>query len=230
MRRGTVYALSAVVVALALGGYAATSAPAGPRSLTHFDPQRVANLELQMWQAYYDKENLRLFTLLVTLLREQYHYSWTTAAREGFHLARAAARFGNARSNYEAVLPDLESGYATAQQWLQAGFDPAAVAKSELAWWVARRTPGRNSPMQVGDLIADEYALLYAVPRDVVLESARLRAQAGALRDATADEPDWNAVARLLTASYVQLAKAVRNQASPSASNAPGPERTSPSN
>ena len=35
-----------------------------------------------MWQAYYAKERVRLFTLLTTMLREQYHYSWATASIE----------------------------------------------------------------------------------------------------------------------------------------------------
>ena len=52
--------------------------------------------------------------LLVTTLREQYHYSWTTATVEGFHLARAAATFAELKGQYEVVLPDLERAYQTA--------------------------------------------------------------------------------------------------------------------
>src|SRR5436309_13080292 len=91
-----------------------TSPPRGARSLREFDPDRVADLELRMWQAYYAKERVRLFALLVTTLREQYHYSWTTATIEGFHLARAAARFGDQVGTREAevVLPNLERAYA----------------------------------------------------------------------------------------------------------------------
>jgi hypothetical protein len=114
--------------------------------MKQFEPARLAHLELRMWQAYYAKQNVRLFALLVEMLREQYHYSWATAVREAFHLARAAATFGNARSDYEGVLPDLESAYTTAQRWERASFDPNAVAHAELAWWVARRIPGQNSP------------------------------------------------------------------------------------
>jgi hypothetical protein len=199
-----------IVGVVALGTYAATSAPSGPRSLREFDANRLADLELRMWQAYYAKENVRLFGLLTTLLREQYRYSWVIATREGFHLARAAATFGNARSNYDVVLPDLEAAYSTAHHWLRAGFDPNAVARAELAWWVARRIPGRNSPAQVGELIADEYALLYEVPRMKVLKAAMLRAEAAALRDAQAGQPDWAAIRRLLIESYAALDAAVR--------------------
>jgi hypothetical protein len=200
-----------VVVAIALA--VALVPPAGPRSIRTFEPSRLADLELRMWQAYYAKQNVRLFGLLVTLLREQYRYSWATATREAFHLARAAATFGNARSNYEVVLPDLEAAYGTARQWLQARFDSSAVARSELAWWVARRVPGQNSPAQIGGLIADEYALLYEAPRESVLEAARLRAEAAALRDAQAAQPDWERIGRLLLDSYVALAAGVGSKA-----------------
>ena len=135
--------------------------PRGARSMREFNPPRLADLEVRMWQAYYAKERLRLFGLLVTMLHEQYHYSWATATLEGFHLARAAATFGDLRGGYDVVLPDLEAAYAKAKSWTQAEFDPRAVARAELAWWVARRVPGQNSAEQIGGLIADGYALLY---------------------------------------------------------------------
>lgn len=165
----------------------------------------MADLELRMWQAYYGKERVHLFRLLVTLLHEQYQYSWWTATVEGFHLARAAATFGDATGNYEVVLPDLEAAYSVAKDWLHAGFDPRAVARSELAWWVARRIPGQNSPAQVGALMADEYALLYEAPRERVTRAALLRAEAAALRDAEAARPDWNTIGELLHRSYADL-------------------------
>jgi hypothetical protein len=171
----------------------------------------MADLELRMWQAYYAKERVRLFALLVTMLHEQNHYSWVTATREGFHLARAAATFGDARANYESVLPDLENAYGIAKDWLRAGFDPRAVARAELAWWVARRTPGQDSPERVGGLMADAYALLYEAPRARVTTAALLRARAAALRDAEAKGPNWAAVGHLLRESYRDLHLALAN-------------------
>jgi len=208
MTRGRM-AITVAVIVLALGGYVVTAAPPGPRSLRDFDPRRVAQLELSMWQAYYARQNVRLFGLLVTMLREQYRYSWATALREGVHLARAAATFGSSRDRYEQVLPDLEAGYTVARDWLHAGFDPAAVARAELAWWVARRIPGQNDPEHVGGLIADEYALVYGVPRDAVLAAGIARARAGRLRDLQDQTPDWNSIGRMLDESYVQLHAAV---------------------
>ena len=198
-----------VLALTAVGGALAVYPPAGPRSMRIFDADRTAALEMDMWQAYYRKENMRLFRGLVTLLHEQYRYSWAKATTAGFYLARAAATFGNARDRYERVLPDLERAYTIARDWTGAGFDPAAVSRAELAWWVARRIPGQNSPDQVGALIADEYALLYEVPRDRVLTAAVLRARAGRLRDDGGDHADWPAVSALLFESYRELHKAV---------------------
>jgi hypothetical protein len=196
--------IAAAIVAAFILAFAFTP-PRGPRTMRSFDPDRVADLEVRMWQAYYSKEQVRLFGLLVTMLHEQYRYSWAIATREGFHLARAASRFGDLNGNYESVLPDLEAAYGEAKSWLGAGFDPRAVARAELAWWVARRVPGRNSPEEVGALMADEYALLYETSRDRVATAALLRAEAGALRDEHAGHPDWETIRALLERSYRDL-------------------------
>jgi hypothetical protein len=201
-----------LVILLALAGVVSLvlfRPPSGPRSMRVFDPHRTAALELDMWQAYYQKETTRLLRGLVTLLHEQYRYSWAKATVAGFHLARAARAFSNLRDGYERVLPDLERAYTIARDWTGARFDPAAVARAELAWWVARRVPGQNSAESVGGLIADEYALLYEVPRDRVFNAALLRARAGKLRDDGADRADWPAVSRLLVESYRELHAAV---------------------
>ena len=52
------------------------------------------------------------------------------------------------------VLPDLEHAYAIAKDWTGATYDPSAVARAELAWWIARRDPAARSPENVGALIA----------------------------------------------------------------------------
>ncbi len=198
------------VVLIAALAYAALLPPQGPRSLRRFDAARLADLELGMWQAYYAKEKVRLFSLLVTTLREQYHYSWAAAVREGFYLARAAAVFGDARGNYEAlVLPDLERAFALAKDWVRAGFDPPAVARAELAWWVARRVPGENSPEHVGALMGHAYALLYEAPESAMLQPAVLRAQAARMRDEQAQHPDWETISKLLRESYGKLHSAL---------------------
>jgi len=195
----------AAAIVVAFVAALALTPPRGPRSLRVFQPARLADLEVRMWQAYYAKERVRLFSLLVTMLHEQYRYSWATAAIEGFHLARAAATFGDLKSGYDVVLPDLEAAYAKARSWTGATFDPAAVARAELAWWAARRVPGQNSPEQIGRLMADEYGLLYETSPESVATAALLRAKAAAMRDEQAAKPDWPAIAKVLRASYDEL-------------------------
>lgn len=199
-----------VAVALLAAAMIAAVPPSGARSIREFDAAHTADLELRMWQAYYAKENVRLFALLVRLLRGQYHYSWAEAVLQGSRLARAAARFGNATADYERSLPELTDAYAAARRRFNAGFDPEAVARAELAWWIARRIPGQNAPEQIGELIAREYALLYEAPLDAVREAAVLRARAAALRDAQAARPDWTTIGRLLTLSYQTLHTALQ--------------------
>ena len=70
---------------------------------------------------------------------------------------------------------------------------------------VARRTPGANAPEQVGRLIAEEYELLYETPLADVLAAGLLRAEAAALRDREAGQPDWAAIGALLRDSYREL-------------------------
>jgi hypothetical protein len=207
-RRSVLLILGATVGGLLY--WACFLTPPGPRSLRAFDPDRVADLEVDMWQAYYSKERVRLFRGLVTMLHEQNRYPWSKSVRAGFYLARAASRFAELRSDYESVLPDLERAYTIERDWMNASFDPSKVARAELAWWVARRVQGQNSAEHIGELIADENAMLYGVPRDRVLEASVLRARAGSLRDEGREHADWAAVSSLLHQSYRALHTAVQ--------------------
>jgi hypothetical protein len=200
------------VALLVLLGLAALTfvPPPGPRSLKVFDPDRVADLEVDMWQAYYQKERFRLFRGLVTLLREQNRYSWARASQQAFHFARAASTFASATGDYDRVLPDLTSAYAVMRDWTGARFDPETVARAELAWWVARRVPGQDDPANVGRLIAIVNAAIYDVPAERVARASALRAAAAALRDRGGADADWNAVSTLLHSSYRQLHTAVQ--------------------
>jgi hypothetical protein len=212
-----------VVVALAaIYWIVAVRAPSGPRSLRAFDPEKLADLEVGMWQAYYAKDKFRLFRLLVTMLREQYHYPWQKAVHAGYYLARAAATFGDATGEYDRVLPDLEAGYTIARDWTGASFDPHAVARAELDWWTARRDPASGSGAQKNRVVTarmtELYALVYDAPAARVGEAARLRVEAADLRDRGTDAVDfvrdkrgvdWKGVRWILHQSYRALHDAV---------------------
>ena len=192
----------ATILVLSLG---IATWPQRPTSLRQFDADRIAGLEVRMWQAYYDKERVRLFGLLVVMLREQFHFSWATATGTAFRLARAAATFGDATGDYEAVLPDLTRAYESIRAHSDGTFEPSDVAQAELAWWVARRLPDSRAPEHVGALIAREYAEMYSAPVEDMTQPGVLRARAAALRDAEAGRPDWPTIAGLLHDSYRML-------------------------
>jgi hypothetical protein len=197
----------AIFLAAAAGAFwgLAVHVPPGPRSARDFDPDRLAELEVDMWRAYYNRENINLFRTLLTALREQFRYPWSKAGSAGYHLARAASDFGKATDHYERVLPDLEKAYGICREWTGAAFDPAEVARAELAWWVARREPAQRAPENVGRLIGVLYARFYELPEEKVREAGLLRARAADLRDRGGLNPDWPQIGQLLHQSYRSL-------------------------
>ena len=191
-----------------------------------FDPDRLAILELKMWKAYYRRQPVRLFALLVQASHEQAAVSWPRAVIAAGLLARGAAAFGrtgsglvgDAKGRDDAAYPrDIVRGYR--MLGLPEGVNAGEVARRELRWWVVRREIGLAAGDAAGSAIAELYAELYGVPVSAVAEAGRLRGQAAEVRDrgATAD-PDgptgrgaayWPEVRRLLVASYRSLKAAV---------------------
>lgn len=169
-----------------------------------FDPNKVAHAERKMWEAYYAHDQSTLALSLISLLRQQYGLTLNEAKRVGEHLANAALKFHSIRSNYEnEVSPDLIEAYRLIKEAKKYSFDYEEVARLELAWWVARRTPGQDSTESVGELISELYVTLYGVDHPEFHKAGMLRAQAAALRDNGMNSAeDWNEVEHLLQQSY----------------------------
>jgi hypothetical protein len=190
---------------------------AGTRWGRDFDPDELARLETGMWKAYYRRQPLRLFVLLVRALRAQAQVSWPRALRASLLLTRAAAGFARASGEYERFAPDIGRGYR--MLGLPDHIDVQAVARHELRWWVVRREIGLAAGEAAGDAITDLYAALYDLPRERVTEAGRLRGLAAEVRDRGAnDDPEgpraagsayWPEVARLLRDSYRSLRTAL---------------------
>jgi hypothetical protein len=182
-----------------------------------FDPDELARLETRMWKAYYRRQPLRLFVLLVRALRAQARVSWPRALRASLLLTRAAAGFARASGGYERFAPDIGRGYR--MLGLPDHVDVGAVARHELRWWVVRREIGLAAGEAAGTAITDLYAALYDIPTDKVAEAGRLRGLAAEVRDRGAsDDPEgpggagaayWPEVARLLRESYRRLRTAL---------------------
>jgi hypothetical protein len=191
-----------------------------------FDPDRLALLELRMWKAYYRRQPVRLFGLLVKANREQAGASWPRAIAAALLLAKAAAAFGRTgwggagdatERNDPVYLRDIVRGYR--MLGLPEGVDAEEVARRELRWWVVRREVGIASGEAAGNAITALYSELYGVPEEVVAEAGQLRGRAAEARDRGAiADPDgprgrgasyWPGVGRTLVASYRSLKAAV---------------------
>ena len=164
-----------------------------------------------MWQAYYARDLPRLHGEMTALLRAQFRLPPADAERIARSLVGAAMKFAIGGANYEqVVLPDLEVAYLQLRALLKLSFDPREAARAELAWWVARRTPGQDNPQQVGNRIAKLYSVIYGGERPEFLEAGVLRAEAAQLRDRGGVNCDWAKVEGLLRRSYRVLADALR--------------------
>jgi len=182
-----------------------------------FDPDRLGRLELAMWKAYYRRQGLRLFRLLIRANAEQAGVGLPRAIVAAMWLAWAAVRFGRASGEYERFEAPIARGY----RWLglPPDLDVDEVARRELRWWVVRREIGLAAGAAAGDAIAALYSELYGVPTEAGAEAGRLRGLAAEVRDRGATlDPDgpagegrayWPEVARLLISSYRELATAL---------------------
>ena len=202
--------LRAFVIAAVVGILCAV----GSRALSEIpplDPDKIAAAETRMWQAYYARDLQRLHSETAALLRAQFRIPPADAERIARSLVGAAMKFAVGGTNYEQiVLPDLEMAYLQLRALLKLSFDPREAARAELAWWVARRTPGRDNPEVVGKEIARLYSIIYGAERPGFLEAGILRAEAAQLRDRGGPNGDWKKVEGLLRRSYRVLAGAVR--------------------
>jgi hypothetical protein len=170
-----------------------------------------------MWKAYYRRQPVRLFGLLVRTLREQANASLPRALLAGALLTKAAVGFARARGDYDRFAADIGRGYRLLG--MPRDVDVEAVARHELRWWVVRREIGLAAGEAAGESISRVYAAMYGVPEAVVADAGRLRGLAAEVRDrgATAD-PDgptgrgdayWPQVGHLLRESYRSLCAAL---------------------
>ncbi len=178
-----------------------------------FDAKAIAEAETRMWQAYYTGDGETLGLEMVVLLREQFGLSLKSAYEVVQPMARGAMTFARAQGDYESkALPHIEQSYRRIAQACgkESEWDAKALAQKELDWWAARRTPGQDSPEQVGAIIAELYTMLYGETNDQIEKAGLLRAQAATLRDEGGANADWPQVQDLLVTSYTALLEGIQ--------------------
>ncbi len=211
-RRAALVVCAVAAVLLGLGGGFGWYAGFHNTGLNrNFDPQRMAASETRMWRAYYGGRMGALALEMAGVMREQMGASLWTTKEVIEPMAEGTRIFARGPGNYNGeVLPKLETSYERLGRALGRDWDAHEVAQAELAWWVARRTPGEDSPEQVGAKIAHLYVLIYERQNTDVQQAGVLRARAAALRDAGGQNADWPAIEALLLESYTALRRGVQ--------------------
>ncbi len=206
-----VFAGTAALGLVGLGGCRLFS-----RGRPEFDPAYLASTEAAMWKAYYGRHKLTLAWLLVKTLHREFGISYWQAGQVGRRLANSAMKFKTARpGGYDVAMPDLIAAYTRIRRYSNLKFDPREAARAELAWWVARRTPGRNDPETVGRGIGRLYEIIYGYHHPKFIEAGLLRAQAAHVRDQGGKNCDWKKVKALLLQSYRALRIAIEAKPAP---------------
>lgn len=184
------------------------------RSLRHFDPIRIAHLDMRMWKAYYRHQFIQLFFLLARLAREFFCTSYIHALRAAWYAADAAIDFRvhKGKENEERILRKLIPLFRLVSENSIEGFDYKKAASLELKWWFVDRYPERYD-------ISREQALMEAIASmhtgdpERFKEYAQLRAEAMTLQDRAerGEGPaDWQQIRMLLERSFTALHTAVQ--------------------
>ncbi len=202
--------LSLLLLLLLIGGYLGYTYMVNHGLNFDFDPEYVAASETKMWQAYYTRDRTTLGIEIVKLLNEQFGLTVIKAAELGEGLAKTAITFAAAQHSYEQnTLPGLVTYYTKVHELAGGNWSPEEMAQAELDWWVARRTPGEDSPENVGRLIGVLYSKLYGASNVHTEKAGLLRAQAAALRDAGGLDADWGTIETMLVESFTELHKGI---------------------
>lgn len=182
----------------------------------HFDPDRVAYYEKAGWQAYYDRQWLRLLTYIVQLNREQFAMRWFDALRAARQIVQASVAFAPVDNDIAKAQQHLERYYAFAQRAVGLHTAPAILAQLEMDYWVIHRrlavaraqdpSQGNHEPMV--QALVKLHAALFDAPLERILESAEQRALAAITVDlitsrrSTDVAGDWQRIEQHLRQAY----------------------------
>lgn len=180
--------------------------------LRKFGPQTIAQLETDMWRAYYDKENFRLYRLLVEMLHSHQGFPFLRANYHAYLAAQAAVVFkrGYGRKDYELALPYLVKYFRGINDIGQLNCRPEQVAGLELEWWIMHRERLNYGKAALVKSIAEAAGALYNLKSENLIEYAQERTEAMIIRDDQADsdgvdKKKWRQINEKLIHSYKAL-------------------------
>lgn len=184
--------------------------------LRQFDPERVGQLDADMWQAYYNHQFFKLFRLMLLLLKNQLGLSWPQTIRVAYYASWAAADYRihkHSGTNNRRILKNLTKFYRVISDHNVAPFHYKKAAELELAWWEVHRRSHTNNPA-LEQSLAEGSAAIYGVDSARLKDHAHYRAEAMILPrhegDSVANQTDWPKITELTIKSWRALHEAVQ--------------------
>jgi len=98
-----------------------------------FNPPKMAQLEVGCWQAHHEKDNKKLFSLLIDWFKELYQIEENSAKRI-VEITAVAINFHNKKS-WQKAIKTLEKVYQIIKKETNYVFSPEVVANLEINWW-----------------------------------------------------------------------------------------------
>jgi len=181
-----------------------------------FNPSRVAYYEMAGWKAYYNRQWLRAFVLMVQLCREQFGMSWLQAFFAAVEVIRASIAFAPLDNNVRKAQRHLADFYSLACRVAGIKTDAYTLAALEIDYWVVHRrlaiarqqNPAADDLTPLVDSLVRLHTALFVADAALIRKSAEYRARAAEAVDRitgrrSTDIPaDWHAVEQNLKLAY----------------------------
>ena len=184
------------------------------KNLKKFNPDKIAKLDLNMWQAYYDHNFFKLFILLLRLNHEFFGLDYLHTLQAAYYTASAAINFRLSKGNErpEIIIGKLTKLFGIISDNNVEKFDYKKEAELEFGWWMTDRYPKLYQASRE-DGLAHAMATIYNTDYLKLKEYADYRAQAMVLQDeatAMGKEANWDRIESLLKKSFNSLYKNIQ--------------------
>ena len=150
------------------------------RTIRTFDPARVARLETENWEAYYQKRWGRLLQVSVGMVHEAFGLNLWQALQGAYLVGRAeiaAAPFPD--NDVPTAEAYMRRFYGLVKRIHHEDFDVEQAARLEVNWWVVHRQHfGQADSQPLVEALIDLYAATFRLPRERVRDAAHWRAEA----------------------------------------------------
>jgi hypothetical protein len=177
-----------------------------PRQV-RFDPIVVGTTEAEGWRAYYDRDYVTGFRLLLRLMREQFGLGPLDTLRAAHAAVRAQMAFAPKANDHAAALRWLTRFYSRSPR--RDGVAASDLARAELDYWIVHRQIVDDADKsQLVDAFCRLHSLLFGGDEIAMRPSAEQRTLACNVVDRITSgrsvdpDADWQAVRQHLITAY----------------------------